>query len=426
MRKRALSGFATVFLLCNLTVGQSRLMGDKFTVSLGNFPGDIGVIIDPADDERKEIDLGGAPVELTFDGIEEEAGGLLITERVVDFQGIPDGIHAEHFLLGEADLLDWELPGEVVEFSMRTKDGDWIANEIDAQSYYTIKGLDWANSDPGSEPSFVVNPDSPDQGNYLGFYFYYSDNGVPLEGYETLVNDALLVGPHPFDDNIKEVVYIGYSLGQVDEVADLYEGGLDITGGTSQLNENASWALLAEVLNLDVEEQDGFSFGFLVEPPSGPEIVFENGDTDQDGDIDVDDINALSAAVRDSVNEAQFDLNGDGNVNNEDRVMWVNVIKKTWFGDADLNGEFNTSDLVTVFQKGHYEDNESGNSNWETGDWNGDREFNTADFVTAFQAGGFEKGPRDQVAAVPEPSGGILVALGSILVFCRVKKRCIT
>ena len=74
----------------------------------------------------------------------------------------------------------------------------------------------------------------------------------------------------------------------------------------------------------------------------------------------------------------------------------------TFFGDANLDGEFNSLDLVMVVQAGEYEDDIALNSTWSTGDWNGDRDFDSGDFVTAFQDGGFEFGPRQRVTSVPE------------------------
>ncbi|MEZ6120929.1 MAG: hypothetical protein R3C28_30770 [Pirellulaceae bacterium] len=56
-------------------------------------------------------------------------------------------------------------------------------------------------------------------------------------------------------------------------------------------------------------------------------------------------------------------------------------------GDVTGDGVFNSSDLVQVFQAGHYEDAIIGNSTWEQGDWNGDGEFNSSDLVLVFQAG---------------------------------------
>jgi hypothetical protein len=134
-----------------------------------------------------------------------------------------------------------------------------------------------------------------------------------------------------------------------------------------------------------------------------------SGDFDGDGDLDAVDIDALSAAVRAGNNPAQFDLNGDSMVNATDRTVWVNDLKRTYFGDANLDREFNSSDFVAVFQIGLYE---TGNpAGWAQGDWNGDALFNSGDFVTAFQEGGYEKGPHPAVG-VPEPSALILLGLG--------------
>ena len=55
-------------------------------------------------------------------------------------------------------------------------------------------------------------------------------------------------------------------------------------------------------------------------------------------------------------------------------------------GDANLDGVFDSSDLVAVFIVGQYEDNVPQNSSWATGDWNCDQEFTTSDLVAAFQA----------------------------------------
>ncbi len=138
------------------------------------------------------------------------------------------------------------------------------------------------------------------------------------------------------------------------------------------------------------------------------------GDFDGNGVLDAADINALSGQVRAGSNNKTYDVNNDNVVNEADREVWVNQLKKTYFGDANLDGEFNTTDFVSVFQAGEYEDAAVGNSKWETGDWNGDAEFNTGDFITAFQAGGFEAGPRAAVSAVPEPATGSLLFLAGL------------
>lgn len=94
------------------------------------------------------------------------------------------------------------------------------------------------------------------------------------------------------------------------------------------------------------------------------------------------------------------------------RVAYIRDVLGTWIGDSNRDGEFNSSDFVTVFTAGEYEDGIQANSSWSTGDWNGDKEFDSSDFVAAFIDGGFEKGPRQAANAVPEPSAMLLVSLG--------------
>ena len=57
--------------------------------------------------------------------------------------------------------------------------------------------------------------------------------------------------------------------------------------------------------------------------------------------------------------------------------------------DANLDGRFDTSDLVAIFQRGEYEDAIAGNSTWSDGDWNCDGDFTTSDLVVALQKGGW-------------------------------------
>ena len=137
------------------------------------------------------------------------------------------------------------------------------------------------------------------------------------------------------------------------------------------------------------------------------------GDFNGDGELSTFDLNALTDEVRKMTNAIEFDLNADSLVNQDDRAVWVEDLRSTYFGDANLDGEFNSTDFVTVFIAGEYEDGVEGNSVWETGDWDGDGDFNTTDFVLAFQSGGYEVGPRgDAAQMIPEPSSSLLVLLG--------------
>ncbi len=144
------------------------------------------------------------------------------------------------------------------------------------------------------------------------------------------------------------------------------------------------------------------------------------GDYNRDGAVDVADIDLQSVAMKTPDQDlATFDENGDGVINTDDRTIWVQQHAKTWYGDANFDGEFNTDDLVQVFAAGKYEvDTMAG---WGEGDWDGDMRFSSGDLVAAFSDGGYELGPRMATAAVPEPSTILLVALG-LLGLCRVRR----
>lgn len=143
------------------------------------------------------------------------------------------------------------------------------------------------------------------------------------------------------------------------------------------------------------------------------------GDFNNDGELNVLDIESLSQEVRAQSNDSRFDVNNDQLVNGEDRRVWVRDLKNTWFGDANFDGEFNSGDFVTVFTAGLYESEEQ--ADWSQGDWNGDGRFNTSDFVTAFSDGGYELGVRPP--AVPEPSSAILIFGGFAIVLLRRRTR---
>ena len=134
------------------------------------------------------------------------------------------------------------------------------------------------------------------------------------------------------------------------------------------------------------------------------------GDFNADGVLDAIDIDLLNSAI--GATDPAFDLNSDGIVSTADRTVWVEDLKNTFFGDSNLDGEFNTSDFIHVFQRNDYEDGIVSNSGWSDGDWNGDEEFDSSDFIVAFQGGGFESGPRASVSSVPEPSGLLLLIVG--------------
>ncbi len=133
------------------------------------------------------------------------------------------------------------------------------------------------------------------------------------------------------------------------------------------------------------------------------------GDFNDDGILAHADIDTLLAAIDAGIENLEHDLDRSGSVDISDVFYFAEVIFGTWLGDANLDGEFNSSDFVQLWQASEYEDSIANNSTWADGDWNGDREFDSNDFVLAFMGRGYEAGPR--VAFVPEPTSTLGVAL---------------
>ena len=153
---------------------------------------------------------------------------------------------------------------------------------------------------------------------------------------------------------------------------------------------------------------------------------FQRGDFDSDGRLTRNDIDLLTGVMLSGVVPPSFDLNSDASIDQEDRRIWVEELAHTYFGDSNLDGQFNSNDLVTVFQSAHYEDGISENASWLTGDWNGDREFDTSDLVLAFQSNAYEQGARSRAGSagpvvVPEPTLSVWLLLLFVGVCCRMR-----
>ncbi len=124
-------------------------------------------------------------------------------------------------------------------------------------------------------------------------------------------------------------------------------------------------------------------------------VQLTRGDFNLDGSVDAADIDLLAAGIQ--ANDRQLDVDGSGSTDAKDLDYMIHAVLQTSFGDTNLNGTFDSADLVAAFQIGEYEDNVVKNSQWSDGDWNGDQEFDTSDLVIAFQDGGFV--PAAHVAA---------------------------
>ena len=129
------------------------------------------------------------------------------------------------------------------------------------------------------------------------------------------------------------------------------------------------------------------------------------GDFNGDGTLDCVDANLMSNAVANNLQDASYDLDGDGQVDQDDLTMWIEDIKGTLIGDADLNGVVDGQDYILWNQNKF-----TATSDWCRGDFNGDGLVDGQDFI-AWNGNKFTSA--DGVATVPEPRGacGLLMLL---------------
>lgn len=126
-------------------------------------------------------------------------------------------------------------------------------------------------------------------------------------------------------------------------------------------------------------------------------------DFNRSGLLESSDVDFLAEAIRQGSSDMRFDVNRDGIVSDLDRDVWLKQYRRTSYGDTNLDGYFNSLDIVEVLQSGRYETGIQ--AAWQSGDWNGDGQFNSGDLVRALADGTYEKNlPAAQSADLPEPS----------------------
>ena len=153
-------------------------------------------------------------------------------------------------------------------------------------------------------------------------------------------------------------------------------------------DDRTPWPV-ADGNGLSIHRSPGNTFGnnaanWSAQSPSPGSIDAPDLDLDGDGEITPADIDFACSAVKLGLD---YDFNGDGQVNNADVTFYVEEMLGTGAGDANLDGTFDSQDLVSIFRAGEFEDEIEGNSTWADGDWNCDGDFGTSDLVAAFRTG---------------------------------------
>ena len=266
-------------------------------------------------------------------------------------------------------------------------------------------GFDTFNNDGADQDAPEGNPNV---GNHISIHY----DGEKLAQFDLDIDDFDLVTEDADVWHTAEVFVSGDQLtvvltnGDDDSTVVVFDEAID---GLDQLGVVRPAFAARTGGAFDNYEVDNFTYndGSVTKP----------GDYNGNGLLDADDLD-MHASIGIANQDLEYDVNEDGQVNTADRVIWVNDLKNTWMGDADLNGQFDSGDLVTVFAAAKYETGQQ--ATWGQGDWNGDLEFSSGDLVTAFSNAGYEGGerpggPNPATAVVPEPSSIVLLLIGSLL-----------
>lgn len=140
--------------------------------------------------------------------------------------------------------------------------------------------------------------------------------------------------------------------------------------------------------------------------------LYLDGDYNNDGIWSASDLDFLSEGIRNGSQDWRLDLSNNGTVTLEDRRRWIEDLVGSHFGDANLDGSFDSGDFVTVFQGGLYET--SAAAGWEAGDFSGDALFDSSDLTLALSLGAYEEGGA-AAHAVPEPTNiGIFLIISLV------------
>jgi hypothetical protein len=259
------------------------------------------------------------------------------------------------------------------------------------------------------------------------------------DGTQVPTGQTLLVVPFGTEDTVRlQAFRAHYGLDESVLIVGGYSGQLASTGdgvqlqraGTPPQNDptNIPRSLEDEVVydNLAPWPLDAFSGGLSLsrvradvygnDPSSwmagnptpgafGGDIV---GDLTNDGRVDVQDVEALHAAVR--AGDLRGDLDGNGLANTDDMVFLIEDVIGTSIGDVDFDGVFDSHDLVLLFQLNEFEDGVVGNSTYLDGDWDLDGEFTSQDLLFALSRGGYTAQRAAAPAATPAAQVAAAVA----------------
>jgi hypothetical protein len=135
-------------------------------------------------------------------------------------------------------------------------------------------------------------------------------------------------------------------------------------------------------------------------------VRFRNsiGDFDDNGLLELADLEKLSEVIISETNDPQFDVNQDQRVDQSDLRFWVEDLRRTHIGDSNLDGTVGFSDFLAL------SDNFGGSGGWQQGDFDGNGDVEFPDFLAL--SANFGVAANASAAAVPEPTGVCLALFG--------------
>ncbi len=310
----------------------------------------------------------------------------------------------EEALTVDGDLAT-EQNGTVVRLQQLIHDGGDVLAE--KQFAYEVDPVHGSNANRSGLVDLVVLPD----GNLLALERSAALAEPIIENriYQVDFSNATDISDSMFDSGLD-----GASFTPVKKTL-LWSGAVDGALGANMegltvgpRTVDGDWSLIGAVDN-GGGNSGNLIVGFELTPPA----VY--GDFDRDGEFSCADIDSLVTAIVGGLNEAAFDLTGDGQVDGEDQLAWLSAAGLALdfagpviSGDANLDGVVDASDF-NIWNANKFTQNPA----WCSGDFNHDgfvdgsdfNVWNSRKFTSVFTA-----------VAVPEPSAWMVAIAGSWLV----------
>jgi hypothetical protein len=275
----------------------------------------------------------------------------------------------------------------------------------DASVTFSLRDISWA-LDSNDQTNWFDQSGDYAQLNYSASHvgINYGADGIP-ETLDDLIYDAGQAGDLP----IHELLDVGVG-----------EGFFAATGDGVN-NQESIATNLRDLLDFSADTSFELSAEYSLPNPAGGAPMTASGSVEiripagMGGDLNFDkgitaaDNDLMTRAIVAGTNDVLFDLNVDDLVNFADLKIMVHDIAKTYFGDANGDREFNSTDLIKILQAGLYETGQP--ATWSTGDFDANGIFESTDLIVALTDGGYELTPT-ALAAVPEPAAAIPALIG--------------